>query len=70
MAPVSDDIHDKPIKGECNSEEILEINPDDGAYRVPLVQKIPLPRAGVAEEDTELTLLSTSMLRFRRTSGA
>jgi phospholipase C len=50
MAPVSDDEHQRPIKGECNDEQIFELNPDDGAYRVPRVQRIPRQEAGTLKK--------------------
>ena len=37
--------------------QILELNPDDGAYPVPLVQSMPTQDAGNAEEDPDLIAL-------------
>jgi hypothetical protein len=40
--------HEKvpPISDECTESQILELNPDDGSYPVPLIQKIPKQTPG------------------------
>jgi hypothetical protein len=41
FAAVSDNESSKLISNECNSEQLLELNPNDGSYPVPKKQKIP-----------------------------
>jgi phospholipase C len=38
---ISDNENREPIKGECSDSQILELNPNDGAYPVPLIQQMP-----------------------------
>jgi phospholipase C len=38
---VSDNEKAPPISNECTPTQILELNPDEGAYPVPLIQKMP-----------------------------
>ena len=39
IAAVSDSQSTPPVGDECSSAQILELNPDDGAYPVPKVQR-------------------------------
>ena len=43
---VSDDEHSRPIKGECNAGEILELGSNDRAYHVPPIQTMPHQESG------------------------
>jgi phospholipase C len=46
IAAVSDDQSAPPIGDECSSEQILELDPDNGAYPVPGRQKLPRQAPG------------------------
>jgi len=46
MAAVSDSEKTGPVGDECTSTQILELNPDLGAYPVPLIQKMPTQAPG------------------------
>ena len=43
---VSGDQSVAPIDEECDSEQLFELNPDDGAYPVPRLQRLPRQSAG------------------------
>jgi phospholipase C len=46
FAAVSDSESAAPIGTECNNEQILELNPNDGSYPVPAKQKMPKQSPG------------------------
>jgi hypothetical protein len=48
FAAVSDNESSKLISNECNSEQLLELNPNDGSYPVPKKQKIPKQVGGTS----------------------
>jgi phospholipase C len=39
-----------PISNECSDAQILELNPDNGAYPVPLIQKMPKQEPGTLKK--------------------
>jgi phospholipase C len=47
---VSDVEHNPPIKGECNDAQIVELNPNEGPYPVPLSQRMPKQAAGTLKK--------------------
>jgi phospholipase C len=47
---VNDSESQRRIKDECNTLQILELNPDEGAYPVPLIQKMPRQEAGTLQK--------------------
>jgi phospholipase C len=46
LPAVSRDWAEPPISDECNGAQILELNPDEGPYPVPLIQKMPKQAPG------------------------
>jgi len=47
---VSDREYDRPISDECTDSQILELNPDDGSYPVPLIQVMPHQESGTLKK--------------------
>jgi phospholipase C len=50
LPPISDNEKQPPIKGECTGTQILELNPDEGPYPVPLVQNMPTQNPGTLKK--------------------
>ncbi len=46
IAAVSDDQSAPPISNECTADQVIELDPNDGAYPVPTKQKMPKQAAG------------------------
>jgi phospholipase C len=46
LAAVSDNESAAPISTECNGEQIVELNPNEGSYPIPTKQKMPKQAGG------------------------